>query len=287
MPELGKYNKLKINRQTDNGFYLIDEKEEEVLLPNAYLTKEMQIGDEIEVFVYKDSEDRITATTEKPFLQVGEFACLQVSMTSQIGAFLNWGLPKDLLCPFSEQAVKMLKGKRYIIHLYLDEKSERLVASSKINKYIEKENIELKEGQEVDLLIAGKVELGYKCIINNKYQGLIFDNEVFQDLHFGEKTKGFVKKIREDKKIDISLQQQGFKTVEPNAQKYWTSSNKIMALSTSPTNPTLKLLNLNLSSVRRLSKKLLEVYTNKRKWKLRRMGFIWYPDSHWELHGNL
>jgi predicted RNA-binding protein (virulence factor B family) len=219
MPELGKYNKLKINRQTDNGFYLIDAKEEEVLLPNAYLTKEMQIGDEIEVFVYKDSEDRITATTEKPLLQLGEFACLQVSMTSQIGAFLNWGLPKDLLCPFSEQAVKMLKGKRYIIHLYLDEKSERLVASSKINKYIEKENIELKEGQEVDLLIAGKVELGYKCIINNKYQGLIFDNEVFQDLHFGEKTKGFVKKIREDKKIDISLQQQGFKTVEPNAQK--------------------------------------------------------------------
>jgi predicted RNA-binding protein (virulence factor B family) len=219
MPELGKYNKLKINRQTDNGFYLIDAKEEEVLLPNAYLTKEMQIGDEIEVFVYKDSEDRITATTEKPLLQLGEFACLQVSMTSQIGAFLNWGLPKDLLCPFSEQAVKMLKGKRYIIHLYLDEKSERLVASSKINKYIEKENIELKEGQEVDLLIAGKVELGYKCIINNKYQGLIFDNEVFQDLHFGQEIKGFVKKIREDKKIDISLQQQGFKTVEPNAQK--------------------------------------------------------------------
>lgn len=219
MPELGVYNVLTAIRRTDNGFYLADSEGVEVLLPNAYVSEELKIEDEIGVFVYKDSEDRPVATTLYPKISLGQFAYLKVLSVNQVGAFLDWGLPKDLLCPFSEQKVVMQEGKGYVVYLYIDEKTERLVASAKLNKFVEKENIKLVEGEEVDLLISGQTELGYTCIINQDYQGLIFVNETFQKINIGMEIRGFVKKIREDKKIDISLQKEGFKRIEPNSTK--------------------------------------------------------------------
>ena len=217
MPELGKYNVLKAVRRTDHGFYLQDEEGVEVLLPNAYVSEELKEEDEIGVFVYKDSEDRVVATTIYPKISLGQFACLKVTSVTKVGAFLDWGLPKELLCPFSEQRNEMQEGRKYIVYLYLDEQTDRLVATTKVNKYFQTKNIELKEGDEVDLLIAGKSDLGYKCIINQTYVGLIFENETFQKMHLGLETKGYIKKIREDNKIDVSLQLESYKNILPHA----------------------------------------------------------------------
>jgi uncharacterized protein len=217
MIKLGEYNVLKAIRRTDNGFYLADTEGVEVLLPNAYVSEELKEEDEIGVFVYKDSEDRPVATTLYPKIMLGEFACLKVINVNNIGAFMDWGLPKDLLCPFAEQRTEMLEGRSYIVYLLLDEKSDRLIATAKVNAHFETENIELEVGQEVDLLIAGKSDMGYKCVINQKYVGLIFANETFQKMRLGLETKGYVKNIREDKKIDISLQQESYKNIEPNS----------------------------------------------------------------------
>jgi predicted RNA-binding protein (virulence factor B family) len=216
---LGDYNLLSAIRKTDHGFYLTNEKGEEVLLPNAYCPVNLNKGDEIKVFVYKDSEDRIVATTMEPKVVVNGFACLKVNNVNQVGAFFDWGLPKDLLCPFSEQRTKMQEGRTYIIYLYLDEKTDRLVASSKINKFLSHADGTLSEGDEVDILVSGRSELGYNCIINQKYAGLVFENETFQKMFLGLESRAFVKKIREDQKIDVSLQQFAHLHIESDAQK--------------------------------------------------------------------
>jgi hypothetical protein len=219
MIEIGRMNSLRAFRQAKQGWYLRNPEGQEVLLPNKYVPEGFKEEDELDVFIFNDSEDRITATTATPKIQLNDFAYLQVKEVNKFGAFLDWGLEKDLLVPFSEQQKKMLKDEHYLVYMYLDARTERLVASSKLDQFLEKENIELEVGQEVDLIIGEFSELGAKVIINKQYSGLIFQNEIFQKLRSGDHVKGFIKQIREDKKIDVSLQQQGYAGVAPNAEK--------------------------------------------------------------------
>jgi len=218
MIKIGTYNTLEIARDTSVGLFLSDGKTD-VLLPNKYVPKRFEIGDEIIVFVYLDHEERLTATTLKPYVQRNEFAYLQVNYTNQYGAFLNWGLEKDLFVPFREQARKMENAKRYLVYVYLDEKTDRLVASSKLNQFLETENITLELNEKVDLIVSHITELGINVIINSKYKGLLYKNEVFENLSPGKKLIGYIKNIREDKKIDVSLHKIGTESIDENAQK--------------------------------------------------------------------
>ncbi|MXN90481.1 GntR family transcriptional regulator [Flavobacterium sp. Sd200] len=218
MIELGKYNTLKVARDTSVGIYLSDGKDD-VLLPNKYVPKEFEIGDEMTVFVYLDHEERLVATTLEPYIYLNEFALLRVSYTNKFGAFMNWGLEKDLFVPFKEQARPMEKGKRYLIHMFLDEKSNRLVGSSKLSQFLKNDDITLEIGEEVDLIVSHITDLGINVIINERHKGLLYTNEVYDDLHTGDRITGYIKAIRADKKIDVSLQKPGFESIEPNAEK--------------------------------------------------------------------
>jgi len=215
---IGKYNTLTIERVTSVGMFLSDVEGEEVLLPNQYLTDDMHVEDVIKVFVYLDSEDRPVATTETPKIIRNEFAVLQVKDVSEHGAFLDWGLIKDLFVPFREQSVSMEIGDWHVVYLYLDQKSSRLIASTKIDRFLENERLTVKEGDEVDLIIYQKTDLGYNTIVNQYHKGLIYGNEVFKDLKIGDKLKGFVKKIRPENKLDISLNKSTTEQIEPAAQ---------------------------------------------------------------------
>lgn len=219
MLHLGIKNTLRILRGTGVGMFLGDEEGNDVLLPKKYVPENAIVGDDIEVFIYRDSEDRIIATNLEPKIQLNQFACLQVKSVTAIGAFLDWGLEKDLFVPFREQNKKMEEGRWYAVFLYLDEETDRLVASCKVNRYFEKENIDLQIGQEVDLLIFEETDLGLNAVINNKYKGLIYENEIFQRIKIGTRTKGFIKNLRDDNRVDLSLQKQGYANVEPNAER--------------------------------------------------------------------
>lgn len=216
---IGAYNQLVVDRFTPPGAYLLDDQGNDVLLPTKYIPGNCKKGDELEVFVYLDSEDRPVATTLSPFLTVGDFACLKVKQVNRFGAFMDWGIEKDLMVPFREQIGKMVEGNSYIIYLYLDEKTQRLVGTQKIQPYLETEEIQLSEGEEVDLLIADSTSLGVNVIINNRYKGLIFESELFKDLLIGDKSKGYVKQVRPDKKIDVSLRPSGIENLELGASK--------------------------------------------------------------------
>ena len=209
--EIGKINKLTAARSTDNGYYLTDNDGNEVLLPNAYVADDLKIGNEIEVFVYKDSEDRIVATTLKPYVQFEEFAYLKVKEVNDYGAFMDWGLPKDLMVPFAEQTEKMKEGNWYLIFLLEDEQTERLIGSSKVNEFTFTTEIDVNTGDEVDLLLYNMTELGMNAIVNNMYKGLIFKSDIHKSIKPGDRIKGFVKQVREDGKIDIILEPAGYK----------------------------------------------------------------------------
>jgi predicted RNA-binding protein (virulence factor B family) len=213
MLRLGDYNTLRIVKTVDFGLYLDGGEEGEILLPQRYVTKNMHVGDEIEVFLYLDQEERPVATTERPYAKVGEFAYLEVAWVNQFGAFLKWGLMKDLFCPFREQKKRMEQGHSYIVYIKVDEDSYRLMATAKVEKYLSVPTINdlpsLQHGAEVDILVWQKTDLGFKVIINNKFQGLIFENQIFQPLHSGMRMKAYVDHVRQDGKIDIVLQQTG------------------------------------------------------------------------------
>ncbi len=219
MMYLGDYNVLTIVRKTPQGMYLEDEEANEVLLPNKYITPETKEGGKIEVFLYNDSEDRIVATTQKPKIVINEFAGLQATDVSQVGAFLDWGLEKDLMVPFSEQRNKMVQGNYYIVYLMLDEQTNRLIGTAKWNRFIEREVLTVKEGDCVNILICETTDLGIKVIINNQHTGLIFKEDIHRILDFGMKTTAFVKNIREDNKIDIILEPYGVEGIENHAEK--------------------------------------------------------------------
>lgn len=212
MLKIGDYNELEVLKQTDFGVYLISD-EDEILLPGKYVPEGLAIGDKINVFIYKDSEDRLIATTIAPKAKVGDIAFLEVKDTNRYGAFMDWGLEKDLLVPFSEQKIKMTAGNRYFVKVYFDEKSKRIAATSKINKHLLKVVSDLKEGEEVDLLAYKFTELGLSVIINNKYMGIVYKNDIFIRIDIGDKLKGYVSKVREDGKIDVSIRKMGFDKV--------------------------------------------------------------------------
>jgi predicted RNA-binding protein (virulence factor B family) len=212
--EIGKMNALAVAHQSEFGLYLDGENLGEILLPNRYGAKDYKLGDFIDVFVYLDSEDRLVATSEKPLAMVGEFAYLKVIAVNRFGAFLNWGLPKDLLVPFREQKSKMEKGRSYIVHIYLDDKTNRIVASSKVERFLNKTQVKYKSGEEVSLLISNKTDLGFNAIINNRHSGILYENETFKSIKTGQKIKGYIKKVREDQKIDLVLQKPGYYEVD-------------------------------------------------------------------------
>ena len=209
MATIGKFNTLSVIARTDNGAYLDAGDLGEILLPNRYLPENCQIDDQLAVFIYLDSADRLVATTDKPHVQVDEFASLKVVQVNKMGAFLDWGLPKDLLVPFNQQHSKMEVGKYYLVRVSLDQRTERLIASSKLDKFLDIWPAEYQEGEQVSLIIAGKTDLGFKAIINNHHWGLLYDNEIFQPLRSGKKITGYIKQIREDGRIDLTLTRGG------------------------------------------------------------------------------
>jgi len=217
MLQLGKFQELTILRETDPGLFLGDTEENEVLLPHRYKPDNYEIGDTINVFLYLDNEERPIATTDEPFITINEFAYLHCSAVTKYGAFMDWGLVKQLFVPFKEQARPMKKGNWYIVYLYLDEQTSRLVGSSKTNKYLDNENVELVQYDEVDILVTHITDKGANAIISGKYRGLIYLDEIFEDIRTGDKMKAFVKKVRADNKIDLVLQAEGYKSIEPNA----------------------------------------------------------------------
>ena len=210
---LGQKNRLKAAWKVDFGMYLEGDDEGKILLPARYVPEDLEVGDEIDVFVYLDNEERRVATTLEPKAMVGDFAYLEVAWVNEFGAFLDWGLMKDLFCPFREQKKHMEQDHSYIIYIKVDEDSYRLMATAKVEKYLSVPTINdlplLQHGAEVDILIWQKTDLGFKVIINNKFQGLIFENQIFQPLHSGMRVKAYVDHVRQDGKIDIVLQQTG------------------------------------------------------------------------------
>ncbi|OBX21732.1 MULTISPECIES: CvfB family protein [Bizionia] len=217
MIKIGEYNTLEILRETEPGLFLEDADGNEVLLPNRYVPKEFKIWDKLDVFVYLDNEERLVAVTDKPYIQRGEFAVLRCNAVTEHGAFLDWGMVKELFCPFREQAFSMKKGGWYLVYCFLDDESNRLVASSKTNQFLDNKELTVEAFQEVDLIVSHPSDIGMNVIVNKKHQGLIFNDDIFQDLSIGDRLKGYVKKIRPDNKLDIGLGKMGYRSIEPNA----------------------------------------------------------------------
>tara|TARA_R110002012_G_scaffold322023_1_gene553797 strand:- start:37126 stop:37956 length:831 start_codon:yes stop_codon:yes gene_type:complete len=217
MIKIGEYNTLEILRETEPGLFLEDADGNEVLLPNRYVPKEFKIWDKLDVFVYLDNEERLVAVTDKPYIQRGEFALLRCNAVTEHGAFLDWGMVKELFCPFREQAYSMKKGGWYLVYCFLDDESNRLVASSKTNQFLDNKELTVEAFQEVDLIVSHPSDIGMNVIVNKTHQGLIFNDDIFQDLSIGDRLKGYVKKIRPDNKLDIGLGKMGYRSIEPNA----------------------------------------------------------------------
>jgi len=219
MVEPGKINKLRVNKIVDFGIYLDGGEMGEILLPKRYVPEGVFVGDELDVFIYYDSEDRMIATTEKPLAEVEKFAFLECVAVTQVGAFLNWGLTKDLLVPFREQREKLVKGKKYVVYVYNDFTTKRIVASAKVDKFLDNLPVEFEQGEEVDLIIIGESDLGYKAIVDEVSSGILYKNEVFQDLKPGQQIKGYISKIREDEKIDLTLYKPGHEKLDEFSEK--------------------------------------------------------------------
>ena len=214
MAQLGKINQLRVVKSLDFGCYLDGEEHGEILIPRRYVPEGTEIDDVLEVFVYFDSEDRIIASTEKPKIVLGEIASLNVVALTNAGAFLDWGLSKDILVPYREQKQKMEVGKSYIVRLYIDHETNRLAATAKVEKFLDFDPPEFEIGEEVNLLIYNKTDLGYTAIVNHSHIGVLYQNEIFQQVSQGMQVKGYIKKIREDGKIDLALQKQGYENIE-------------------------------------------------------------------------
>lgn len=204
--DIGQTYQLPIVKFVDFGAYVDAQNHGTVLLPKRYLKPEWEVGDEIKVFLYLDSDDKIIATTEVPKIEVGQSGLLKVTDVNDTGAFMDWGLGKDLLVPYREQHKPMQVGRDYVVTVYIDDASERIVASSKLSRHLQETSRYHKPNQEVDLLICGKSDMGYKAVINHTHLGLIYRDDAFRPLHYGEKTKGFIKNIRPDGKINLALQ---------------------------------------------------------------------------------
>lgn len=208
MAQIGQVNRLKVVKEVEFGLYLDGGTLGEILLPNRYVPDNAKLGDKLEVFVYQDSQDRLVATSEKPLVSVGEVAFLKVNQVNRTGAFLDWGMPKDLLVPYAEQRVPMEEGRSYCVYVYVDS-SGRIAASSKLSLFLKETNTDFKSGQEVSLLVASRSNLGYTAVINGTHLGLVHNSDILQPLRMGQKMKGYIKGIRPDLKINLTLQKQG------------------------------------------------------------------------------
>lgn len=211
MVKLGQYNTLKVLKFVDFGLYLDGGDGLEILMPKRYMPTNAAEGDELQVFVYQDAEARLIATNEHPYATVGQFANLRINSVNATGAFADWGTSKELLIPHREQAIKMEEGHRYIIYIYIDEISGRIAGTSKLDKHLGNVPPTYEDGEEVDAIIWKRTPLGYKAIINHQHVGLLYNNQIFQELHIGERLRAWVKGIREDDKIDLSLQPIGYR----------------------------------------------------------------------------
>jgi len=218
MVQAGIYHTLKLVKKVDFGWYL-DGNGTEILLPRRFAPEGVKEGDEVEVFIYHDSEDRIIATTQRPYATVGEIAMMKVVHKNQHGAFLEWGIMKDLFVPLSQQVSRMTVGEYYLVYVYLDEMTGRTAATEKINRYLSNEELTVQEKEEVELLIWHRTDIGYKVIINNKHTGILHFSDVFRDLSPGEKLKGYIKTIRPENKIDVALGTMGYKRVGTEAER--------------------------------------------------------------------
>lgn len=214
MVQIGKTNRLKVLRKVSIGLYLDGDTLGDLLVPNRYVPENISVGDELDVFVYLDSEDRLIATTEVPLAQVGDFALMKAVAVTKVGAFLDWGLSKDLLVPFSEQQQKMEAGKHYLVHVYLDDNTKRIVASAKIDKFLDNLPPEYEPGDQVQLMIASRTDLGLKAIVNGIHSGMLYNNQVFKSLKIGDKVTGYIQKVREDDKIDLLLEKPGYEKID-------------------------------------------------------------------------
>lgn len=220
MIQLGKRNDMKVLRMVDFGAYLDAGDIGEILLPNRYVPEGCKVGDELNVFVYLDSEERLVATTQKSLVEVNHFACLEVKWVNEHGAFLDWGLMKDLFCPFKEQKQKMQVGYKYVVYAYIDAVTYRIVASAKLEKFISNERPPYSKGDEVDIIVCQKTDLGFKVIVDEKFYGMLFDKDVFKPLRKGDRMKAYIKQIRPDDKIDVVLQNEsGRELVEGFAER--------------------------------------------------------------------
>ena len=217
--KIGQINSLKIDRITDHGFYLLSEDGEDVLLPNAYIEDDMSIGDEIKVFIYTDSEDRLVATTLRPKALLGEFGYMEVVDVTPFGAFVDWGLPKDLFVPKSFQKTPLKIGMKFVFRVCLDKDTNRLFGAHKFKKFIRNDIDELELNQQVDIIIREKTPLGFKVIVNNLYEAMIYHNEIFEDIWVGQKKVAYVKNKRSDRKLDISLQPIGKSNIDTAASR--------------------------------------------------------------------
>ncbi|PWH87157.1 CvfB family protein [Brumimicrobium oceani] len=265
MVYIGEYADLRIDRFTSVGAYLEDDEGFEVLLPNKYLTNDMEENQIVNVYIYNDSEDRPVATTETPKIELNDFAFLKVKAISNFGAFLDWGLEKDLLVPFKEQTAKMVEEGVYLIRLYRDEQTNRLVGSARINRYLENEVTDLEAGDEVDLFIAEISDLGRKVIVNEKYSGLIFKDRLVRPLRNGERTKGFVEFIREDGKIDISLVPIGLEKFDEFSEQLLTYLKENGGVSTVTDKSSPDLIRTELGMSKKSFKKAVgNLYKNKK-----------------------
>ncbi|KEQ18591.1 CvfB family protein [Endozoicomonas numazuensis] len=214
MPEkyvkVGQKNRLKVVDKAGFGVFMEGKQFDEILLPKRHVPEDCEIGNELDVFVYLDSDDHLIATTETPLASVGEFAFLKVKEVNPVGAFLDWNLGKDLLVPFKEQKVRMREGGNYVVYLYQDEQSRRIVASSRLHRFIDETPGKYRQGESVSLLIHDRTDLGYMAIINGQHQGLLFDKELTSPVRIGDKLDGFIKRIRPDGKVDLSITKPGF-----------------------------------------------------------------------------
>lgn len=265
---IGRYNILKVGRRTEHGIYLQNEAGEEVLLPTKYTNDKMEEGTLGKVFIYRDSNDRIIATTLKPLALVNEAAYLTVKETNRIGTFLDWGLEKDLLLPFAEQKMRPAVGDKVLVYLYLDAATQRIVASTNINKFIKNRDIELQPNDEVDLLICYENEIGVRVIVNQMYWGILFKNEIFDKIEKGQHVKGYVKLVREDGKVDVALQKQGFAGAKDTTQvimEKLKAANGLLKLSD---NSTPEEIHAELGISKKMFKKAVGILFKEKKLEL-------------------
>ena len=232
--KIGDFNRLKVKELARRegygpifGVYLEGGREGDILMPQKYVPEGVKPGDEIDCFVYLDQEERLVATTEKPLAKVGDFAWLKCSWVNEYGAFLDWGITKNLFCPFREQKKRMEVGNSYIVHIHVDEESYRLMASAKVEHYLSHDTPSYKTNDEVDLLVWQKTDLGFKVIVDNKFGGLVYQDQIFQYIHSGDRLKGYVAQVRADGKLDITLQPTGRRETEDFAQTLlqWVKDN--------------------------------------------------------------